>query len=206
MFSEARGRRVPNPVARGRTATYRRWGDRDTRTAARRYAVRVEREYACTVAAEPAPGYDDHLPHDLVHFVVESHFGLADGIFGRLAAGGEDRLFRPVDTAWTRRDSRRTARRSAPAGTGKPAATAPSDTARSEHRAATAYNAWLFRHGRIKAFPDAEAALARAGVGPGDLDAVLDRLDPLAVRWHALAVGGSLSLDWPLPERVRRRA
>jgi hypothetical protein len=168
-----------------------------TRTAARRYAVRVEREHAATVAAEPAPGYDDHLPHDLVHFVVESQAGLSRGIFGKLAAGGEDRLFRPVDGTWTRRDTRRADRSTEPPG---------GDVARSEHLAAAAYNAWLFRHGRIAAVPDASGALARAGLTPRELEALVDRLDDLAIRWHALGVGGSISLEWPQPERARRGA
>jgi hypothetical protein len=30
------------------------------------------------------------------------------------------------------------------------------------------------------------------------------KLDDLAARWHALQVGGSLTLEWPRPERRRR--
>jgi hypothetical protein len=41
-----------------------------TKTGLRRYAVRVEREAAPAVMMHPAPGYDDHLPHDLLHFVA----------------------------------------------------------------------------------------------------------------------------------------
>jgi hypothetical protein len=33
------------------------------------------------------PSYGDGLPHDLVHLVVESHFGLRDGFWGRVASG-----------------------------------------------------------------------------------------------------------------------
>jgi hypothetical protein len=37
------------------------------------------------------------LPHDLLHFVAEAEFGLDGGIFGDLAAGGNARIFMPVD-------------------------------------------------------------------------------------------------------------
>ncbi len=46
---------------------------------------------------EPAPGYDDFLPHDLVHFVAEAEWGLDGAIFGQLAAGGDPGLFLPVE-------------------------------------------------------------------------------------------------------------
>lgn len=35
------------------------------------------------------PGYDDKMPHDLQHFIVERELGIKHGIFGFLAAGGE---------------------------------------------------------------------------------------------------------------------
>jgi hypothetical protein len=43
------------------------------------------------------PGYDDDLPHDVLHFVAEAEYGLDGGIFGDLAAGGHAKLFMPVD-------------------------------------------------------------------------------------------------------------
>ncbi len=42
------------------------------KTGARRYAVLAERELAPAVVAHPAPGYDEYLPHDLLHFVAEA--------------------------------------------------------------------------------------------------------------------------------------
>ena len=56
------------------------------KTGARRYAVLVERDHAPTLVAQ-APGYDDYLPHDLLHFVAEAEWGLDGGVFGQLAAG-----------------------------------------------------------------------------------------------------------------------
>jgi hypothetical protein len=37
---------------------------------------------------DPAPGYDDDIPHDLVHYVVEAELGLTHGVYGRAARGG----------------------------------------------------------------------------------------------------------------------
>ncbi len=55
----------------------------------------------------PAPGYDDLLPHDLVHLVVELHWGLRDGIYGDVAAGGNAGTFRLSEDRPRRRDSPR---------------------------------------------------------------------------------------------------
>ena len=48
---------------------------------------------------DPAPGYDDDIPHDLVHYVVEAVLGFGSGVFGRAAAGGG--TFVPVPSADT---------------------------------------------------------------------------------------------------------
>jgi hypothetical protein len=63
----------------------------------RRYDVYVSRDRATDLYMRSAPGYDDQLPHDVLHFVAEVEFGLEDGIFGHLAAGGNARVFIPVD-------------------------------------------------------------------------------------------------------------
>ncbi len=59
-----------------------------TRTGERRYKVSVEGKGVVTSFMEPAAGYDERLPHDLAHFVVERYLGLKGAVFGRLAAGG----------------------------------------------------------------------------------------------------------------------
>jgi len=63
----------------------------------RHYGVYISRDRATDLFAESAPGYDDWLPHDLLHFVAEAELGLDDGIFGTLAAGRKAKLFIPVD-------------------------------------------------------------------------------------------------------------
>jgi hypothetical protein len=66
------------------------------RTGQRRYVVTVFREKFPTLEMNPAPGFDELMPHDLSHFVVEHALNLNCGIFGQLASGGNAGTFRPV--------------------------------------------------------------------------------------------------------------
>lgn len=162
-----------------------------TRTAQRRYRVQARRETACDLVMEPAPGFDPHLPHDLVHFLVERHWRLRHGIFGQLADGGDAGTFRPdgaVDRSW----ARHRARRNAAAGGG-------ADMGRSEQLAALAFGAWQARRGHGTPVPHDPTAASDA-----ELAALEPVLDDVAERWHAVPVGGSLGLSWPWPERRGR--
>src|SRR4026209_1535147 len=58
------------------------------RAGRRRYRVEDRRPELPAVEMNPAPGYDDLVPHDMMHLVVESQLGLERGICGQLAAGG----------------------------------------------------------------------------------------------------------------------
>jgi hypothetical protein len=161
------------------------------KTGPRRYGVTVERRHAADVAMHPAPGYDDWLPHDLIHFLVEREVGLRDGIFGQLAAGGDAHTFVPTDEQRTRRWARRSERRNAGSG---------SQIERSERVAFAVHNEWNFRAGRHR------SRLPRDPQTEADVQAVLPALDDAAQAWHALAVHGSLAFTWPWPERGERRA
>jgi len=66
------------------------------KTGARRYAVEVERDRYPDLRCGSI-GFDDRLPHDLLHFVAEAEYGLDGAIFGDLASGGNARIFMPVD-------------------------------------------------------------------------------------------------------------
>jgi hypothetical protein len=136
---------------------------------ARRYAVEVRRERYPDLWCGSI-GYDDRLPHDLLHFVAEAEYGLDGGIFGDLAAGGNARIFQSFDpelTAklWRKQRIRRTRL---------------PDGRRSEQLAWELEQGWRTR----TLAPDLQ-----------------QKLDDLAERWHALQVGGSLTLEWPRPER-----
>lgn len=49
------------------------------RTGDRRYAVVAKRAEMPDVEMDPAPGYSELIPHDLMHLVVEAKLGLARG-------------------------------------------------------------------------------------------------------------------------------
>jgi hypothetical protein len=144
------------------------------KTSERRYGVHVERDTAPALAIF-GPGYDDDLPHDLLHFVAEAEYGLDGGVFGDLAAGGNARVFVPVDAALVAKTWRkqRIKKQRLP------------DGRRSEELAAMLERAWKTR------------------VYPDDLEPIVRRLDALARRWRALQPGGRLTLEWPRPERKR---
>ena len=161
------------------------------KTGRRRYGVTVERRQAAAVAMHPAPGYDDWLPHDLIHFLVEREVGLRDGIFGQLAAGGDAHTFVPTEEQRTRRWTRRSERRTAGSG---------SQIDRSERVAFAVHNEWNFRAGRHR------SRLPRDSETEADVQAVLPALDHAAKAWHALPVHRSLVFTWPWPERGERRA
>src|SRR4029450_3623058 len=54
----------------------------------KRYGIAISREHGPDIPLMQAPGYDDWMPHDLAHYLVEEHFGIRLGIFGQTAAGG----------------------------------------------------------------------------------------------------------------------
>jgi hypothetical protein len=166
------------------------------KTGLRRYAVLVERDRAPALVAHPAPGYDDYLPHDLLHFVAEAEWGLDGAVFGQLAAGGDPGIFLPVDpdlvARWVRR--RKLRPRAHPKGR------------RSELLAYALECAWKARR-RRRPLPDGwDDLLAAARVDREGLARVFAILDELAERWHALRIGEDLTLEWPRPERRRTPA
>ena len=164
------------------------------RTGRRRYAVHVDREHAADVVMDPAPGYDDHIPHDLVHFFVETRWGLRDGIFGQLAVGGDAQTF--IDPVGSMRERRRMKAKNRLSG---------SQIGRSELVAGLVQHAWQLRYGHALT-PLPPDAAQRAEVDVDELDAAAQALDRLARSWHALPVGGRLRLAWPWPERRARSA
>jgi hypothetical protein len=131
-----------------------------------------------------APGFDEWLPHDIVHFIVEQHFEITLGVFGQLAAGGDAGTFFTIPHR--RRDpARRLSDRLGALGR--------QDTARSERLTGACMTAWHARHGRRWEFAGTAAAEASTAVP----EALLGELDAVARRWHSLPVGGSLTLTWP---------
>lgn len=50
-----------------------------TKVAGRRYTISLARRTGPALATRYAPGYDDYLPHDAVHFLAEAEAGLRGG-------------------------------------------------------------------------------------------------------------------------------
>jgi hypothetical protein len=159
------------------------------RTGKRRYAVEVARTNAPDVVMHPAPGFHEHVPHDLVHFFVETHWGLRDGVYGMLAAGGDAHTFH--DRTSDMRARRRMKARNVHSG---------ADVGRSERLAGLVQHAWAVRHGGGSA-PVAEHQLDEAGTDAEELARAADELARLGRCWQGLPVGGRLTLAWPWPER-----
>ncbi|AKU17495.1 hypothetical protein [Luteipulveratus mongoliensis] len=162
------------------------------RTGERRYAVEVRRERAEDLIMSPAPGYDAHLPHDMVHFMVEQHWGLRDGVYGQVAAGGDAGTFHPLDAPTTKRWRKQTERRNALSG---------QDIGRSEQLAAVMFARWCtVRLGKPEPAWFADGA-RRADVSEEDTQGCLPALDVVAARWETVGIGESMSIPWPWPER-----
>jgi hypothetical protein len=167
-----------------------------TKTGERRYGVTVRRELKHDVAINPAPGYHDYLPHDLLHFVAEAEWKLDGAVFGQLAAGGDAGIFIPVDHALiprAMRDRKRARRRE-----GRPRGR------RSEVLTDLLETAWTARQRSAPPARSWDDRLAAARVTHERLTRVLDQLDEMADEWHGLRVGESITLDWPRRERHGR--
>jgi hypothetical protein len=142
------------------------------KTGSRRYSVYVSRDRHPDLRCGSI-GYDDWLPHDLLHFVAEAEYGLDGAVFGDLAAGGNARIFMPVNRehiakTWRKQRIRRT---------------------RLPEGRVSEELAWQLDKGwRARTLPPA----------------LQETLDDLAAQWHALQVGGSLTLEWPRPEGRRK--
>lgn len=163
------------------------------RTGNRRYAVAVLRDRHGDLRMDPAPGYSDLIPHDLVHLVVEEECGLEDGIFGQLAAGGNAGTFVPTEELRTKAWARQVERRNRATGT---------DMGRSEDLVAQVYPRWLRRRGHLPGSHYVLQDPPPTELSGRDLDRLSQRLDGLSSQWRALEVGAALVVEWPWPERM----
>ena len=152
-----------------------------------------------------------HVIHDLPHLVVESLFGIEDGLWGVLAQGG----FSTANQARTRSRSRR-----ARLVTDVPLDDLGARNWRGHVVAKAATNAVLNRWQEGPDTPDGVRARLRPGSGPATgadmeyqqrVSDLLGRLDDgtialaisgtwqLSTAWARLPAGGMLRRQWPLP-------
>jgi hypothetical protein len=157
----------------------------------------------------PAPGYDDFVPHDLLHFVVERALRIGKGLFGQLAAGGTAGTFRPIRTDVHPREVSRLARRLARRGA-RLTREGRDDSELSERAAQACHQAWMTRAGggtlthtrsdtqagQLQPGELAESALV---LTREQLDRACSELDELSAAWQRLKIGQALTLVWTVP-------
>ena len=168
-----------------------------TKIPGRRYVMTVVRERGPELAPRQGPGYDDYLPHDAVHFLVEAEARLAGGVFGRIAAG-HNNLFWPADPVTRQHQARRERK-------WKPGQQEQADMARSESLASVCQPLWELRAGHRGELP---AWFSR--LGPGTLESplmerILARVGEFAAQWGPLPGHRGVTLPWPVPPRVAAR-
>ena len=180
------------------------------RTGERRYAVEAQRSGRPVVVMNPAPGYDQLIPHDMMHLVVEAQLGLNRGVFGQLAAGGEDGTFHvPMHSGDNSRKLARMRKRQRGKGQ-KLLREGRGECQRSERATYICWYEWLARsssNDRIKLAQTMEKQakqvrdVARDAELPlltdRKLDEICEHLDELSSHWSSLEVGQSIAVRWP---------
>jgi hypothetical protein len=168
-----------------------------TKIAGRRYLVTISRERGPELATRQGPGYHEYLPHDAVHFIVESEAALAAGVFGQIAAGRSN-IFTTADPALRRRQARREARKRA-------TTSEIADMSRSESLASLCSVLWEIRVGQRRRLPAWLAGTDPAVLSSPLVERIVLRLDEFAKRWHALPEGGGITLVWEFTPITTRR-
>lgn len=121
-----------------------------------------------------------------MHFVVEAEAGIRGGVLGRLATG-DSGFFWPVDQRELRRRTRHKR---------VPTPEERADMARSEWLAGICPHVWAKRTRSPADLPP--------GVDPSLIERICVRLGEVAEHWHALPLGGGMTLTWPHGEGRRK--
>jgi hypothetical protein len=145
----------------------------------------------------PAPGFDEHIPHDLIHYVVEAALQLSSGVFGRAARGGG--TFWPVERAPSTRERARQRRKQARLENGLRRADSVKmhEMATSERLTALCDLAWRRRHGQRPNLARVHQPITPSPEDAERIERVLARLDELAPIWNSLPVDAELAFVWP---------
>lgn len=149
-----------------------------TRTGKRRYRVSVEGPGLVSSWMEPAPGYDERLPHDMAHFVVENELGISGGVFGQLAAGGHAGTF----TATAESRKKKVVKRG-----NRLAAANRRDANLSERIIWLAWSTW---NNKFSGVPPIQ------GVSAEKIKRVCREFDAVSAVWSKLHVGEAMTLTW----------
>lgn len=175
------------------------------RTGQRRYAVEARRTSFPDVEMNPAPGYDQCIPHDMMHLVVEAKLGLKRGVFGQLAAGGDAGTFHlNPQLQGTTRDLARL-RRAVKARGQKLLREGRDESIQSERATYICWNEWLARS-RSNTQTMAQQAKQVREVTPATelrkldettLAEICRHLDELSSHWSRLNIGEAMTVRWP---------
>ena len=180
------------------------------RTGQRRYAVEARRTSFPDVEMNPAPGYDQCIPHDMMHLVVEAKLGLTRAVFGQLASGGDAGTFHlSPHSQGTTRDLARLRR--AVKARGEKLLREGRDESEQSERAT--YICWYERLSRSQANEprttaqtmSQQAKQVREVTPPKELRRldettladICRRLDELSSHWSRLNVGEAMTVRWP---------
>lgn len=155
-----------------------------TKTGKRQYSISIEGPKIDNVIMAPAPGYDDRLPHDAAHFIVESEMGILGGVFGQLAAGGTANTFHSTE-AKNKRKARKRGAEIAKAN--------KNDALFSEHAIWAAQSRWE-KHDIIPDTKISNIKLAR----------IIQKFEEFASQWSKLPEGGSIVCEWSHPPKRMR--
>ena len=166
------------------------------RTGERRYAVVVQVPGKSAQTMNPAPGFDAHIPHDLVHYVVEAELRLHAGVYGRAARGGGTfwTAERATSTRERARQRRKQARREVELNRSDGH---DQELAASERLAGLCDLAWRRCHGQRPDPGRIAPSLSATRDDAQRIERVLARLDQLAPIWNALPVDAELAFLWP---------
>jgi hypothetical protein len=154
-----------------------------TKTDGKRYVVGIDRDVEPPLLPRFAPGFDDLMPHDLAHYLVEELYGIELGVFGQLAAGAGG-VFSPAPEDRSLKLRRREERI---------AAIGRADVRRSEQLVQVTMAAWEREVGRTRH----QGLPVTVEVAPDLLAAAAHRVHDVSARWAALAHGQSLVFEWP---------
>ena len=158
----------------------------------------------------PAPGYDNLIPHDLMHMVVEAQLGLSRAVFGQLAAGGDAGTFHPIfrDNEKPREMSR--VRNRVKERSQRLMREGRDDCAQSERATYICWQYWLARS-RSNVLKAASQSMAQQAkdvrnlattrelgvLSQSKLAEICNHLDVLSSHWSQLEVGQSMAVRWP---------
>lgn len=167
---------------------------RFTKLAGRRYRVAVKRERGPELAPRQGPGYDEYLPHEAVHLIVEIEANVSGGVFGRIAAG-QSNIFWPIDPMVGRRQRRRESKRRVSDGE-------RADMGRSETLVSICQPLWEMRAGLRLTTPEWFSRLEPDDLSSPLIERIIGQLDEFARRWHALDIDESITIAWTPARRT----